>query len=343
MNKTPLSNVSLLGYLPLIMCSLLLLPAQQVIAGLTVIELDVDSKTVGGFGPLLGGAGLEPDPTVQELVEAVSLSAGQVVEVIAVGEILLDTDFGFAASPDGIFAVAPRFNPFIYFPLEEAAVDAGDLAIPVPADFVGFPVGALMGAFVPQGVVNDPGFIALNDDPDPDLVNFGGVLPNPVVVGSIPSDALFLIGSGPFMFEAPEDGTLFLGVNDAFTPNNSGEFSVSITIDNVLIDIKPGSDPNSINLKSKGNIPVAILTTDTFDATQVDWETVSFGPDRASESHGRSHVNDVDNDGDMDVVLHFKTQEAGIACGDIEATLTGQTFGGEAISGTDSIKIVRCP
>ena len=36
-------------------------------------------------------------------------------------------------------------------------------------------------------------------------------------------------------------------------------------------------------------IPVAVLTTDTFDATQVDASTVAFGPNGASESHGRSH------------------------------------------------------
>jgi len=110
----------------------------------------------------------------------------------------------------------------------------------------------------------------------------------------------------------------------------------------IEIDIKPGSDPNSINLKSKGKIPVAVLTTDTFDATQVDWETVMFGPNGATEAHGRSHVKDIDGDGDADLVLHFKTQETGIACGDTEAALTGETFGGQAFTGTDSIVTVGC-
>ena len=35
----------------------------------------------------------------------------------------------------------------------------------------------------------------------------------------------------------------------------------------VAIDIKPGSYPNSINLKSNGKVPVAILSSPTFDAT----------------------------------------------------------------------------
>ena len=38
----------------------------------------------------------------------------------------------------------------------------------------------------------------------------------------------------------------------------------------VTIDIKPGSDPNSINLGSAGVIPVAILSSEAFDATTVD-------------------------------------------------------------------------
>ena len=41
----------------------------------------------------------------------------------------------------------------------------------------------------------------------------------------------------------------------------------------VPIDIKPGSYPNSINPNAGGVIPVAILTTDTFDASTVDPQT----------------------------------------------------------------------
>jgi hypothetical protein len=110
----------------------------------------------------------------------------------------------------------------------------------------------------------------------------------------------------------------------------------------VTIDIKPGSFPNSINPRSQGVIPVAILTTDTFDATTVDPLSVKFGPAGATESHGRGHIEDVDGDSDLDLVLHFRTQDPGIQCGDTSASLTGNTFDGAAIHGSDSIRTVGC-
>jgi hypothetical protein len=111
----------------------------------------------------------------------------------------------------------------------------------------------------------------------------------------------------------------------------------------LAIDIKPGNDRNLIDLDSEGTIPVAILTSDTFDATQLDWETVRFGPSGATEKHHRVHVTDADYDGDMDVVLHFRSGNTGILCGDTDATLTGETFGGAQFAGSDVIKTIRCP
>jgi hypothetical protein len=116
--------------------------------------------------------------------------------------------------------------------------------------------------------------------------------------------------------------------------NNCGD------ADEVSIDIKPGSDPNAINPASRGVIPVAILTTDSFYALQVDVTTLAFGPGGAAIAHEQGHVEDVDGDEDMDLLVHFRALETGIACGDTEATLTGETFGGEPIAGLDAIKTV---
>ena len=109
----------------------------------------------------------------------------------------------------------------------------------------------------------------------------------------------------------------------------------------VTIDIKPGSNPNGIKVGDKnGLIPVAILTTGSFDARTVDPSTVKCGPGNAKAT--RSVLQDVDNDGDLDLLLFFKIGETNIVCGQTSATLKGETFGGTKIEGSDSIKTVPC-
>ena len=118
-----------------------------------------------------------------------------------------------------------------------------------------------------------------------------------------------------------------------------GVYSTTACPTEVNIDIKPGSYPNSINPNNKGVIPVAILTTDSFDASTVDASTVKFGPNEASAL--RSAMEDVDDDGDLDMILHFRTQETGIIVGDTEAILTGETYSDQKIEGTDSVRVLK--
>lgn len=115
--------------------------------------------------------------------------------------------------------------------------------------------------------------------------------------------------------------------------------------EDVVIDIKPGSDPNSINLGSHGVVPVAILTTDEFDATTVDPDTIELaGASIALRGNGSrllASYDDVDDDGDVDLMLHVETENLQFETGATEAILTGKTFDGRDISGKDTIVIVN--
>jgi YVTN family beta-propeller protein len=166
-------------------------------------------------------------------------------------------------------------------------------------------------------------------DVDPASATFGSILQT-IPAQGFPTDlALSADGGTAYMVSYVGAAVTVLDVPDPVTQ--------------IDIDIKPGSDPNSINPRSRGVIPVAILTGDTFDATTVDPSTVRFGAAGTEAAPAHSALEDVDGDGDVDFVLHFRTQDTGIACEDTSATLTGSTMTGEQIQGADSIRTVGCP
>lgn len=111
----------------------------------------------------------------------------------------------------------------------------------------------------------------------------------------------------------------------------------------VSIDIKPGSDPNPINPGSNGLVPVAILSSEDFDATTVDPTTVELAGARVAvrgEGKLMAHEDDVDGDGLLDLVVQVETQSfTDLGEGGMVA-LTGTTFSGEDIVGYDEVVIV---
>jgi hypothetical protein len=127
-------------------------------------------------------------------------------------------------------------------------------------------------------------------------------------------------------------------IAELFATGNHGKCKT----ETVEVDIKPGSFPNSINPRNEGVIPVAILTTPEFDASEVDASTCRFGPTGTEAAAQHWALKDVDADGDIDLVLQFPTRSTALPCGAASAKLTGSTFAGQSIQGVDSVRTVGC-
>ncbi len=125
----------------------------------------------------------------------------------------------------------------------------------------------------------------------------------------------------------------------------------------VYVDIKPGSCPNPLNVKSKGVIPVAILGTEDLDVTDIDPASIRLGgvvPPLRSSIEDVSHPWNVEDcedygvDGHNDLILKFDNQEivaaigANIEDGDVfELDLTGTLSDDTQIEGTGTILIIK--
>jgi beta-glucanase (GH16 family) len=92
--------------------------------------------------------------------------------------------------------------------------------------------------------------------------------------------------------------------------------------------------------QGNGVIPVALLTTDTFDATTVDHTTVTLGDAHETHTVGKTsepkrHEEDADGDGDIDLVFHFRFEDTGLGCDPLSTPFNGLTFDGQPIAADD--------
>jgi sugar lactone lactonase YvrE len=196
--------------------------------------------------------------------------------------------------------------------------------------------------------------------------------------GSVGGISPFVGGmSSPFSLEFGSDGNLFVGTSSGniwkVDPNGNANlfasgfgsveglvfdalgnlyasdigsnsiFRIAPEYVQVAIDIKPGAEPNSINTKSRGTIPVALLSGADFDApAEVDAESLTFGRTGDEDSLARCSpgAEDVNADGLPDLVCHFRTQDAGFQRGDVAGFLKGNMVNGLPIEGFGSIRIV---
>ena len=130
----------------------------------------------------------------------------------------------------------------------------------------------------------------------------------------------------------------------------------------VIVDIKPGSCRNPMNVKSKGKLPVAILGSEEFDVSMIDITSIrlaSVAPIRSDYEDIATPVSDDADicectpkgpDGHLDLTLKFNIQDIVAELGEVndgdelELTLTGtlvEALGGTLIEGKDYIIIKK--
>ena len=160
--------------------------------------------------------------------------------------------------------------------------------------------------------------------------------------GSTTDQSAAIVGSHQY-FE-PRDYTITITVTDKDGDTGSDAQIKTVVRLPVTIDIKPGSDPNSLNLNGNGVVPVAIFSRADFDATAIVPNTVQFGlnGDDAAPVHG-GHIRDVNGDGFDDLVLHFREGELGIPIdpegNGVTLTITGVTTANVWFEGQDEVRI----
>jgi hypothetical protein len=112
----------------------------------------------------------------------------------------------------------------------------------------------------------------------------------------------------------------------------------------VDIDIKPGSDPNSLNRGAKGVLPVAVLGREWLDVHDIDAATLRLAGAAPAERGKKGKIascEDVNGDGFVDLVLHFPVADLEVADDATSLLLTGSLVNGDELRGSDSIRVVR--
>lgn len=281
-------------------------------------RITVPATATGGFG--------EPNICYTALVPAFTFSGPQTIEIISGGEIHI-RGAARVAFPNGLSLPAAITSTEI-FPLEESLQDSASSPVG-PARGYRRHVGALIGVFVSEASASGPGFQPVDED---------------LVRNGIASSGLFLVGSGPFRFIAPGPGNLYLGINGTDVCQNSGEFSVVISLV-VKIALYPTGVFTPARTGAPEVIPVAILSSDTFDAKSVDPESLSLTSVRvkfvaAGEKFG-CHARDVNDDGLADLSCGLRAIAFPPELGMATVVLQGRTSDGKLIRGEGFLPFFR--
>ncbi|HEY6073106.1 MAG TPA: hypothetical protein VIV15_06855 [Anaerolineales bacterium] len=115
----------------------------------------------------------------------------------------------------------------------------------------------------------------------------------------------------------------------------------------VMVDVKPGSEANKVNLAAHGVLPVAVLGTPEFDASLFAPEMAHLSDAATAEGCAGARAvrwsrQDVNSDGRQDILFFFRTQELNFSSNTTAAMLMAHgMYQGVMIHihGMDKVKI----
>jgi hypothetical protein len=158
----------------------------------------------------------------------------------------------------------------------------------------------------------------------------------------LPYSGRYIVGVTTFGRKFKDGGALESNVvrtNGSYTMIISG---ILPAVQQISIQIKPGSGEEApVNPRSKGSIPVALMSSADFDALKVDHASVTFGVNGDERSLARCNKEgeDINGDGKLDLVCHFDNQAAAFEPGDFEGIVKGRSDKG-LFEGRGYVRIV---
>jgi len=277
-----------------------------------------------------------------------SFDRPQELQVDSSGQVVVTGTIGITALPP-----APVVPDIDYYSFRAAEGNTVTIDIDFGFKGTGAPersVDTIIAIWGPNG------FFRKNGDPlsgDPDSMPIGCCTHRDARL-----DQVVLPASGKYIVGVTSGGVsggvarIFLpdGTATPFVPGTLSNGSYKLIISGVSspviqmnIDIKPGATSIAkINPKSRGNIPVALLSSKDFDALQVESGSVRFGPTgkEATALRCGKGGEDVNNDGRLDLVCHFDNQAARFDETHEEGVITGRIKGMD-FEGRGDLKVLH--
>lgn len=124
------------------------------------------------------------------------------------------------------------------------------------------------------------------------------------------------------------------------TTSTAPSTTTTSLIDQISIDIMPGQAFTRMNPNANGKFPVALLSSPTFNAVNVDTSTLTFGRTGRETGMTQCTTRDVNRDGLLDLVCHVDNQKTGYNSMTVDAAVMGKTKAGRSFTGHGTTKTI---